>query len=166
MLPQALVVLGLVLLIGAALHDVAVRTVPNCIPAALAVIGIAARLISGDVLISLAVAAAVFLVVALLWLRGYMGGADAKLLAAVALIAPPGRVLDVLLMIALSGGALAVFYLLMSRLVRRPAAGRRHTFVARLAKAERWRLSRRGPLPYAIAIASGSMISLFSAVAG
>jgi prepilin peptidase CpaA len=162
----ALVAVGLALMFGAALHDIAVRTVPNCVPAALAVLGVAARVLAGDIWLALAVAGVVFLVAALLWWRGMMGGADAKLLGAMALLAPPGRIPELLLTIALCGGVLAIFYLLMSHLVTRPAPGPRRTFVGRLAKAERWRLSRRGPLPYATAIAGGSMIVLFTVVAG
>jgi prepilin peptidase CpaA len=163
---QVTVALGLMLLLGAALHDVAVRTVPNCIAVALAGVGLAARLQAGDLLLGLAVAAAVFAVAAALWLRRMMGGADTKLLGAVALVAPPERVLQVMLMTAVCGGVLAVFYLVMARVVSRPAQGRRNALMARLAKAEQWRLSRRGPLPYAVAIAGGSIISLSPLVAG
>jgi prepilin peptidase CpaA len=71
-----------------------------------------------------------------------------------------------LLTTALRGGELALFYRAMSYLVTRPAAGPRRGFLARIAKAERWRLSRRGPLPYATAIAGGSIIALSPLVAG
>jgi prepilin peptidase CpaA len=154
------VVIGLTLLIGAALHDVAVRTVPNCVSLALLPLGIVARLLSGDLVLGVVVAALVFAAAAGLWLRGLMGGGDTKLLGAVALLAPPARLPEFLLMTALCGGALALFYLGMSFVVARPSGGRRRTFLARLAKAERWRLSRRGPLPYAVAIAGGSILSL------
>jgi prepilin peptidase CpaA len=166
MIIHLMVVVGLALLLGAALHDVAVRTVPNCAPAMLAMIGIVSRLEGGDLLVGLAIAGGVFGAAALLWLRGLMGGADAKLLGAVALLAPPVRIPELLLMIALCGGILALFYLVMSHLVPRPASGPRHTFLGRLAKAERWRLNRRGPLPYAVAIAGGTVISLSPLVAG
>jgi prepilin peptidase CpaA len=166
MLMQMTVALGLVLLLGAALHDVAVRTVPNCISVALLILGLIARLLAGDLLVGVAVALAVFAVAVLLWFWRLMGGGDTKLLGAVALVAPPERVLDVMLMTALCGGLLALFYLAMSRVVGRPAEGGRATFLGRLAKAEQWRLSRRGPLPYAVAIAAGSLISLSPLVAG
>lgn len=158
--------LGLVLLLGAALHDIAVRTVPNCVSAALVVLGLIARLLAGDLPVGLAVAAAVFAVAAVLWFLRLMGGADTKLLGAVALVAPPERVLDVMLMTAVCGGILALFYLAVSRVVTRPVAGRPGTVLGRLVKAEQWRLSRRGPLPYAVAIAGGSLISLSPLVAG
>jgi prepilin peptidase CpaA len=165
-LAHVAVTVGLALLLGAALHDLAVRTVPNCVPAALALIGIASRLLTGDVVMGLAVAGGVFAVAALLWLRGLMGGADAKLLGAVALVAPPARLPELLLMTAICGGVLALVYLGLSFVVSRPPAGARFTLLGRLAKAEHWRLSRRGPLPYAAAIAAGSIISLSPLVAG
>ena len=165
-LSQVAVIVGLALLLGAALHDLAVRTVPNCVPVALVLLGLAARLMDGGLWVGLAVAGAVFAGVVLLWLRGLMGGGDAKLLGAVALLAPPSAIPGLLLMIALCGGALALFYLAMSYLIARPPSGPRQTLMARIAKAERWRLSRRGPLPYAMAIAGGSLISLSPLVAG
>jgi prepilin peptidase CpaA len=166
LLTAVAVTVGLALLLGAALHDMAVRTVPNCVAVVLLALGVAARLLSGDLLIGLAVALVVFVAAALLWFRRLMGGGDVKLLGAVALLAPPGRLPELLLMIALCGGVLAVFYLAMSYLVRRPADGPRRTLLGRLAKAEQWRLSRRGPLPYAMAIAGGSIISLSPLMAG
>jgi prepilin peptidase CpaA len=162
---QTIVIVGLLLVIGAALHDVAVRTVPNWVSLALLFLGLAARLLDGDLPLGIGVAAAVFGFAALAWMRGWMGGGDTKLLGAVALIAPPSRIPELLLMTALCGGVLALFYLVMSFLVKRPAGGRRRTLLARLAKAERWRLSRRGPLPYAVAIAGGSVLSISPLVA-
>ena len=159
------VAIGLVLLLGAALHDIAVRTVPNCIALALLPLGIIARLIAGDLLLGIGVAAAVFAVGIALWLLGVMGGGDTKLLGAVALVSPPSHLPDLLLMTALCGGGLALFYFVMSYVVTRPPKGRPQTILARFAKAERWRLSRRGPLPYAVAIAVGSLLSLSSLVA-
>jgi prepilin peptidase CpaA len=162
---EVTVVVGLALVVGAALHDVAVRTVPNWVSIVLLAVGVAARIIDGDLLLGLGVAAIVFAFAVFLWFRGWMGGGDTKLLGAVALIAPPGRIPELLLMTALCGGVLALFYLAMSYVVKRPAGGRRQTLLARLAKAECWRLSRRGPLPYAVAIAGGSILSLSPLVA-
>jgi len=159
------VVVALALVTGAGLHDIAVRTVPNWLSIALLPVGAIARFLDGDLLLGVGIAAAVFFFAALLWLRGWMGGGDTKLLGAVALVVPPGRIPELLLMTALCGGVLALFYLLMSYVVKRPAGGRRQTLLARLAKAECWRLSRRGPLPYAVAIAGGSILSLSPLVA-
>lgn len=150
----------LALLVGAAAHDLATRTVPNWVSVAISAAGVLIRLMSGDLTMGVAFAAAVFTGAALLWRFNLMGGADAKLLGAVALVASPAGIPSVLVLTALCGGVLALTYLLLSHVVGRPAPGRRRTILGRLAKAELWRLSRRGPLPYATAIAAGSVVTL------
>jgi prepilin peptidase CpaA len=40
-----------------------------------------------------------------------------------------------------------------------PRPGRPHSLIARIAKAEAWRLRRRGPLPYGAAIAAGALVA-------
>ena len=59
------------LLLGAALHDLACRTIPNWIPAALALDGLALRVLSGQVLGGIVSGAVVFAGAALLWRRGW-----------------------------------------------------------------------------------------------
>jgi prepilin peptidase CpaA len=157
---------ALVLLVGAALHDIATRTVPNCVPAGIAVAGIALRIMAGNLALGLVVALAVFAGAAALWLRGLMGGADAKLLGAASLAAPPVGIPELLLATALFGGVLAVIYLISARFVPAPAPGRRRTMLGRFAKAERRRLHRRGPLPYATAIAFGGALTLSPVLSG
>jgi prepilin peptidase CpaA len=159
-LPMIAAAFALVLLVGAALHDIATRTVPNCVPAGIVAAGIALRLLAGDLAFGLVTAFAVFAAATVLWLRGLMGGADAKLLGAAALTASPVGIPTLLLSTALFGGVLALIYLISSRFVTAPAPGRRMTLVGRFAKAERRRLQRRGPLPYATAIACGGVLTL------
>lgn len=151
---------ALILLIGAALHDVATRTVPNWFSVAIAVAGLVLRAMAGDLVYGLLFAALVFAAATFLWWLRLMGGADAKLLGATALLVSPLAIPSLLVLTALCGGVLALAYLVLSRVVRRPAPGRRRTLLGRLAKAELWRLSRRGPLPYATAIAAGSVVTL------
>jgi len=152
--------LALILLVGAAVHDLATRTVPNWFSLAIACAGVGMRLLAGDIVSGAAFAALVFAGAAVLWWFRLMGGADVKLLGATALVVSPMGIPPMLLLTALSGGVLALAYLILSRMVPRPAPGRRRTLLGRIAKAERWRLSRRGPLPYATAIAAGSAVTL------
>jgi prepilin peptidase CpaA len=42
----------------------------------------------------------------------------------------------------------------------RPLPGRPPSLAARIIRVERWRLRRGGPLPYAVAIASGAFFVL------
>jgi prepilin peptidase CpaA len=102
----------------------------------------------------------VFAVCFLAWLRGWLGGGDVKLAAAFALVPPPGQAAAFVLATALAGGVLALLYTVLVRLVPRPAPGRRTGLLARCLKAEAWRISRRGPLPYAAAIAAGGFYVL------
>lgn len=144
----------------AALHDAATRTVPDWVSVGLVLCGVGLRLLSGDPLRGLIFACLVLAGGSVLWLRGYVGGADVKLAAAAALVLPPDAVVRFLLSMSIAGGVLAMLYLLLSCLVRRPAPGRPSGFLARCRKAEAWRISRRGPLPYAAAIAVGLIVNL------
>lgn len=105
------------LLLAAALNDVALRTIPNGASIALVLTGTALRLQDGGIVAGLLLAAAVFGVAVVCWQRGWMGG-DVKLLAATALVVPPLQVGSLLMLTALSGGVLAVLYLILSRVVR------------------------------------------------
>jgi len=148
------------LLLGAALHDLACRTIPNWIPAALALDGLALRVLSGQVLGGIVSGAVVFAGAALLWRRGLMGGGDVKLLGAAALVVPAGLALILILAVALAGGVLALIYLALRRLVSAPRAGRPAGALARIARVERRRIRQCRSLPYGCAIAAGAFFVL------
>ena len=150
------------LLVFAALHDAVTRTIPNWIAACIVLLGIAARLLGGDLIMGLAAASLLFAGCVFAWSRGWLGGGDAKLAAAFALVPAHGQVVDFALTTALAGGLLALLYLALSRIVPRPAPGPRPGLLARVVKAEAWRISRCGPLPYAVAIAAGGIHVLHS----
>jgi len=155
-------ILAALLLVYAALHDIAARTVPNWLPLCLAALGCGARLADHSLLAGAMVALVTFGVLFGLWLAGAMGGGDVKLWAATALMIPPflrpqlGFLFNVLLL----GGALAILYLLLRVCVPRPRASRRGTLLRRIVRAEAWRIGRRAPLPYACAIAGGALATL------
>lgn len=152
----------------AALHDVLARTVPNWMPSTLFVLGIAERILDGRIVTSLLAGSLVFIVSGLCWKRGWLGGGDVKLLGAAAVAVPPVAVPPFIAAVALVGGVLSLAYLALSRIIprsvlRRPTIGpmgRSVGLLSRAARMERWRLSRGGPLPYAIAIASGGLFVL------
>ena len=151
---------GAALLVAAALHDIVARTVPNGLALALAGFGLIAQVLQGNALVSVPVALVVFACAALCWRRGWMGGGDVKLLGAVALLVPPMLVPSLIAAIALSGGVLALFYLAARRRLTRPTNPRPGGIIPRAIRAERWRLRRGGPMPYAVAIASGAFFVL------
>lgn len=151
------------LLVYAALHDVAVRTVPNWLPAALLIIGVCARGIDDNLLSGLAVTAVVFVLLFGIWAVGAMGGGDVKLWAASVLLVPPGwqPQLTFFVDVVLAGGLLALVYLGLSLVMPRPRAGHQGSRLRRFLRVEQWRIGRRGPLPYACAIAAGAIAALF-----
>ena len=91
-----------------------------------------------------------------------MGGGDVKLLGAAALGMPASSVLTFIAAVAMAGGVLAVFYLLARRLMPFRPSTRPKGMVARALRAERWRISRGGPLPYACAIAFGFLFVILN----
>ncbi|HEX3995412.1 MAG TPA: A24 family peptidase [Acetobacteraceae bacterium] len=147
----------------AAWHDLVSRTVPNWMPALIAGFGIVAALVSARLLISTGLGLAIFVAAAICWRRGLMGGADVKLLGAIAIALPPGMVSLFVVAMSLAGAVHAVAYLVARRMVTRPPAlvgapaipPRARSLLPRALRAERWRISRGGPLPYACAIAFG-----------
>ena len=77
-----------------------------------------------------------------------------------AIFVPPREVGNMLLAITLAGGLVGLFYLAGRTLLRRIAATPRprpQRLLARVVRAEHWRLLRGGPLPYASAIAVGTI---------
>jgi prepilin peptidase CpaA len=163
-LRQVGLIAGAATLIYAALHDVAARTIPNTTCAIVALIGLALRLADGQVIFSLTVGVIVFVCCTLCWLRGWMGGGDVKLLTAAALLVPPVSVGPMILSTTLFGGIVAVIYIVARIIVRRiapPTRVTRRSFLARVLRAEHWRLLRGAPLPYGSAIAAGTLFTLF-----
>jgi prepilin peptidase CpaA len=68
------------MLIGASLHDLVSRTIPNGLALLLACAGLVAAIANGHLAGSLIAAASVFAVAFFCWRRGWMGGGDVKLL--------------------------------------------------------------------------------------
>ncbi len=154
---------GVLLLVFAALHDIGFRTVPNRVSVALLLCGVVLRLTDGgshELFWGLVCGAAVFLVTYACWRFGWMGGADVKLLTAASVFVPPAMVPTLLLMTSLAGGVIALVYIVGSRVVPRPQSQRPQGLVRRALRCEMRRLRRRGPLPYAAAIAAGGVFAI------
>lgn len=148
------------ILILAALRDVMTRTVPNWMPAALAVFCAALATCDFRLAWGLVFGLAVFLVSLLCWLRGWMGGADVKLLGATAIVVAPSDYGTFLVAISLSGGVLATAYLAARFVMPRQISQRPKQLFRRVLRVEAWRIRHHGPLPYACAIAAGTIFVL------
>jgi prepilin peptidase CpaA len=155
--------LAAALLLGfAAWRDLATRTVPDLLALALALAGLATRATEGWTAIALSAAVALLLFAVLLIpaIAGVLGGGDVKLAAAVALGLPPAATWDFVTATVLVGGLLGLAYLAGPRLAPRPALSPGAAPLRRIAAVEAWRLRRRGPVPYAVAIAAGALLVL------
>ena len=147
---------GLALFAVACLQDLAMRLVMNRIPLAIAAAGLALRALDGTLLPGLLAAGIVFCVAACCWQRGWLGGADVKLFGAGALLVPPHLAPAFVLASCLAGGVLALAYAGLGLVAPMPSALRPLTRARRYWRLELRRLRRRGPLPYATAIAAGA----------
>ncbi|BDG73203.1 A24 family peptidase [Roseomonas fluvialis] len=156
--------LAVPLLFFAAARDVATRLIPDPIPIAIGVIGVATRLVEGWAAAgtSLLLAAAVFILLVPIAARGWLGGGDVKLLSAMAVGLSPGYTWDFVVATVFVGGALGVAYILGRRLAPETRVAGGATLLRRVLAVEAWRMRRRGPLPYAVAIAGGGLLLLIS----
>lgn len=154
--------LATLLLVYAALHDFAARTVPNWLPLSLLSLGAILRLIDHSFIPGAAICLATFFVLFIIWMFGGMGGGDVKLWAATALLIPPTLEpeLTFVFRVVVLGGILAVLYLGLCLIVSKPRASRAGGVLHRIMRVEAWRISRRAPLPYAFAIAGGAISTL------
>jgi prepilin peptidase CpaA len=148
----------------ASLNDIATRTIPDPAPLGLLAIGVVVRLVDGTATAALVASAAVFVIGALCWRFGWLGGGDVKLLAACAWLVSPALVPQLVLLTALAGGVLACLYLALGWMTRAlPALTRSslpHALARRIWRAERWRIRRRAALPYGCAIAVATLFTL------
>ena len=157
------------LLAFAAWRDIVTRIIPDTVSIILVVIGAGTRLVQGweAFSVSLLVALAVFLLLLPLCSRGLLGGADLKLLAALAAGLPPPAILHILANVTMAGGALALLYLGLARafstlgMITRPR-GRADSLLRRIITVEFWRIRRRSPLPYGVAIAIGAAFAVLN----
>lgn len=164
-LPLQIAVILLVagLMAFACWRDLAIRTLPDGLAIGLAVTGIAWQAVLGDLGWSLMAAGLVFCAAGLAWRLGALGGGDVKLLVACALLPGAAAVPQSILITALAGGLLSVAYVLGQRFA--PAIpARRGALPARVWRAEIWRVRRGGPLPYAVAVTAGTLVSMLGQV--
>lgn len=134
------------LLVWAAWQDLTRLRIPNAASLAIAAL-FPAFVISAPAafpwLLALVVGAGALAIGVIAFNCGWIGGGDAKLLAATALWAGPERLLDFLFITAIAGGALGLLALVSARLVG--------VSIGALGD---------GKLPYGVAIAVGGIVSV------
>jgi Flp pilus assembly protein protease CpaA len=154
--------LQVLLLTYAAMTDVVGRLIPNKVCLLIAVLAVM-RLLAGDhsqMFLTLATSALLVALLLVSYCRGYLGGGDVKLLGALIIGLPTTALIQLLAVMALAGGGLALLHLLLRCLPRpkRPPLGA--FLLHRVYAVERWRNLRRAPLPYGVAIACGGIWTL------
>ena len=158
--PAALA-LQILLLVYVAAIDIATRLIHNEICLTLALLGIAGQFASQThVAESLIAATILFLLLIVVYQRGWIGGGDVKLLVALAIGLPLMGVVQLLTMTALAGGVLALAHLMMRLLPYPKPAPAGSSLLRRVYAVERWRNLRHAPLPYGAAIACGGIWTL------
>ncbi|HEY0627620.1 MAG TPA: prepilin peptidase [Allosphingosinicella sp.] len=115
-----------VLLLIAAIGDLRTREIPNWLNGAIALLAIPYWVTAGlpfwpDMLIQVGLAGAVFVLFALLFHFGAMGGGDVKMVAALALWLPLMALLNLLVIMSLAGGVLTIGMLIRHRLQKNEA---------------------------------------------
>ncbi len=160
--PTALA-LQVLLLVHVAAIDIATRLIHNEACLILALLGIASQFAGpAHVVESVVVTTLLSLLLIVLYQRGWMGGGDVKLLAALALGLPLTGVIQLLTVTAWAGAGLALAHLILRRLPYPELAPAGSSLVRRAYAVERWRNLRHAPLPYGVAIACGGISTVLS----
>jgi prepilin peptidase CpaA len=92
--------------------------------------------------------------------RGFIGGGDVKLMTALAVGLSPLGTCRFVIATTAAGGLLGFTYLLLSRWMPLANTSKRSSLFGRVFRVEAWRIRRRRPLPYGIAIAAGGVFVL------
>ena len=160
---SCLLLLILLVLLGvAAWRDVATRAIPNTISLLIVLAGALSRVLVGPLALALSAATAmsIFLLLMIAFSRGLLGGGDVKIMTALAVGLSPFNSWRFVLVTAIAGGFLAVAYILLSHKKYRMRGAKPASLLGRIAQVEFWRIRRRGPLPYGVAIAAGGAFVL------
>lgn len=161
-----------VVVVPAAVVDLRFRRVPNLLSLAGILLGLAVNVFVSGIDGLLAAAAGMLLAFGIgfpLWLAGWFGAGDVKLLSAVGAIVNVKLLLPVLAGVAITGGVMAVLHLLGRRLQKEPffvyamslvfaAKGQRDDSVADI-EPESAVAIKKG-MPYAIPVAIGSLATI------
>jgi prepilin peptidase CpaA len=160
LVPFSFAMLGL--LIWAALRDVATRTIPDSIGLLLVATGGLARMLQGPSALALSLGSALllFLVLMIAYARGLIGGGDVKVMTALAVGLSPFDSYRFVIATAIASGLLALAYHLLPSVTKSVCPVSRRSLLGRVMTIEAWRIRRRGPLPYGVAIAAGGAFVL------
>lgn len=150
-----------------AYYDVRYRRIPNAFVLATLICGLTVNLIfagTNGLLASLGGCALAFFPLFILHIFGAMGAGDVKLFAAVGSVIGAQLVLPTLLIVAITGGVIAVYSMIRARTVRTTM---QRVLMILVGLLPGWQVprfavpaDRRHTIPYGVAIMLGSLISV------
>ena len=159
----AVLVVAIGILSIIAYGDVRTRRIPNVLAGVIAVLGLMRVLLVHDPVAAghtLAASASVFTVAFLLFWCGTIGGGDAKLVAAMALLIGYQDLFNFLFLMSLCGGALALAILARDKLRPRFWRVSRPPRMPATETTECIATAARSTVPYGVAIAAAAVITL------
>jgi prepilin peptidase CpaA len=161
---RALLGLAITVLAIIAYGDVRTRRIPNLLTTTIVILGIMRMILVRDPVAAsqtLAAGTAVFAAAFLLFSRGIVGGGDAKLVAATALLIGYHDLFGFLFLMSLFGGALALAILARDKIRHQPLILSRPGRISSTTQAGGDSMAAApSTVPYGVAIAAGGMITL------
>jgi prepilin peptidase CpaA len=162
MVHTAVLSTSIVILAIIAYGDVRTRRIPNVLAFSIGALGLVRMIFDLDLMTAIhtiEASAAVFAVAFVLFWRGMLGGGDAKLIAATALLIGDHDLVDFLFLMGVCGGVLALAILARDELrLQRWYSSR--SVRARPAQAADRTAAMRSTVPYGVAIASAAAVVL------
>ena len=151
------------LLMLGAWRDITTRTIPDTVGLLLVAIGGVIRTFEGSVaiMLSLGSSLALFVLLMIAYSRHAIGGGDVKIMTAFSVGLSPLASYQFVVATAVAGGLLAAVYFALSYMPGRAYRSERMSSLGRVLTIEAWRIRRRKPLPYGVAIAAGGIFILF-----
>jgi prepilin peptidase CpaA len=160
MVHTAVLSTSIVILAIIAYGDVRTRRIPNVLALSIAALGLVRMIFDVDLMTAIhtiEASVAVFAAAFVLFWRGMLGGGDAKLITATALLIGDHDLVDFLFLMGVCGGALALAILARDELrLQRWYSSRS----IRAARAKGGVAATRLTVPYAVAIASAAAVVL------
>ena len=164
---SAVLAVAVGILVIVAYEDVRTRRIPNALSLSIAALGLARIALAAEVLdasYTLAAAIIIFAITFALFQRGAIGGGDAKILTAAALLIGYRELLSFLFLMSLCGGALALAILAAERLDLSLGRFRRGAHVSSTGQSEGGRSApEASTVPYGLAVATAGVITLMTA---
>jgi prepilin peptidase CpaA len=159
----AILVVGIGILGVISYGDVRTRRIPNVLSLAIAILGLLRVILAHNPVLAgqtIAAGVVIFAAAFLLFWHGAIGGGDAKLVAAMALLIGYHELLSFLFLMSLCGGALALAVLARDKLRPRLLRLLRLASVTSANPPQCGAAPPRSTVPYGVAIAASGVITL------